>query len=70
MGERRGRVVEYDARRGLGVVEADDGRRFAFHCTRLEDREREPAVGAPVSFRLRAGHLGRWEADALAVRSA
>jgi len=70
MGERRGCVVEYDARRGLGVVEGDDGRRFGFHCARLEGRGRGPEAGTRVSFRLRAGHLGRWEADALRAGSA
>ncbi len=70
MGDRRGRVVEYDARRGLGTVEDEDGRRFGFHCTRLEDRERALAAGTPVSFRVRAGHQGAWEADALRVGSA
>jgi len=67
MGERPGRVVDYDARRGLGTVEDDRGRRFGFHCTALDDRDRELAAGTPVSFRVRAGHLGAWEADALRV---
>ena len=70
MGERPGRVVDYDARRGLGTVEDDRGRRFGFHCTALDDRDRELAAGTPVSFRVRAGHRGRWEADALRAGSA
>jgi cold shock CspA family protein len=65
MGERHGRVVDYDARRGLGTVEDGDGRRFGFHCTGLEDRDRELPAGTAVSFRVRAGHLGAWEADAV-----
>jgi cold shock CspA family protein len=69
MGERHGRVVDYDARRGLGTVEDDDGRRFGFHCTRLANHDRDLAAGTPVSFRVRAGHLGAWEADALQVSS-
>ena len=69
MGERSGRVVDYDARRGLGTVEDEDGRRFGFHCTRLADRDAELGAGTPVSFRVRAGHLGAWEADALRVGS-
>ena len=32
-----GRVVEFDDHRGLGEVEADDGRRFPFHCTAIAD---------------------------------
>ena len=63
-------MVDYDARRGLGTVEDDRGRRFGFHCTALDDRDRELAAGTPVSFRVRAGHLGAWEADALRVGSA
>jgi cold shock CspA family protein len=69
MGERQGRVVDYDARRGLGTVEDEGGRRFGFHCTRLADRDRELAAGTAVSFRVRAGQLGAWEADALRVGS-
>jgi hypothetical protein len=70
MGERQGRVVDYDPRRGLGTVEDGDGRRFGFHCTGLDDRDAEPAAGTPVSFRVVAGRLGAWEADAVRVGSA
>ena len=70
MGERDGRVVAYDPHRGLGTVEDDDGQRFSFHCTRLADRDREPPAGARVSFRVRAGHLGAWEADAVRAGAA
>jgi hypothetical protein len=70
MGARQGRVVDYDPARGLGTVEDADGRRFGFHGTRLEDRDAELAAGTPVSFRVVAGHLGAWEADAVRVGSA
>ncbi len=64
MTEQPGRVVAFDAHRGLGVVEADDGQqRFSFHCTRLVDGRRDVAVGTPVRFTVVPGHLGAWEAD-------
>jgi cold shock CspA family protein len=63
--ERAGRVVAFDTRRGIGAVEADDGRRFGFHCTRLAGDRRDIAVGTPVWFRVVPGHLGAWEADGL-----
>ncbi len=68
MTEQHGRVVDYDARRGLGTVEGDDGHRFGFHCTAVADESRDIPVGAPVSFRVGPGHLGAWEAAT--VRSA
>jgi len=60
-----GRVVAFDAARGLGTVETGDGRRYGFHCTRLTDHRRDIAVGTPVRFRVVPGHLGVWEADAV-----
>ena len=57
-----GRVVEFDAARGLGVVEDDDGTRHAFHCTRITDGSRSVPVGAVVRYSLVPGALGRWEA--------
>ncbi len=70
MQDRAGRVVAYDAERGLGAVEADDGERFSFHCTRLIDRGHDPRLGEAVTFRVVPGHLGRWEADAVRAGSA
>jgi cold shock CspA family protein len=65
MTPRDGRVVAFDAHRGLGTVEADDGQQFSFHCTRLADGTRDIALGAPVRFTVVPGHLGAWEADAV-----
>jgi cold shock CspA family protein len=65
MGEHQGRVVAFDARRGLGTVEAGDGRRLPFHCTRIADGSRTVPVGATVRFRIVPGLLGVWEADGL-----
>ena len=50
---------------GCGEVEADDGRRYPFHCTQIADGTRTIAVGTPVTFDVVPGHLGRWEAAAL-----
>jgi cold shock CspA family protein len=63
--KRVGRVVEFDERRGLGVVEGSDGARLPFHCTRIADRSRTVAVGAPVHYDVVPGPLGAWEATAV-----
>lgn len=60
-----GVVDDYDAATGLGHVRAVDGGRFAFHCTAIADGSRLIAVGATVTFVVRAGSLGRWEATDL-----
>ena len=60
-----GRVVAFDEHVGLGEIEADDGRRYPFHCTRIADGTRTIAVGADVTFEIEPGHLGRWEATAV-----
>jgi cold shock CspA family protein len=59
---RRGRVSDFDAHRGLGVVTADDGTAYPFHCTQLADDSRVIDVGAPVEFVVIPGGIGRWEA--------
>jgi cold shock CspA family protein len=58
-------VVAFDAHRGLGTIEADDGQRFGFHCVRIVDGSRDLALGAPVRFAVVPGQLGAWEADAV-----
>lgn len=60
--QRRGRVVSFDERRGLGEIDADDGRRFPFHCTAIADGTRSIPVGVEVGFRVEPGRLGQWEA--------
>lgn len=57
-------MVEFDDPRGLGVIEAD-GNRYPFHCTALLDGTRTVAEGTEVSFELRPGGMGRWEATAI-----
>ena len=59
----RGHVAGFDAGRGTGVVESDDGRQLPFHCTRLSDGSRTVDVGDPVVFEVGPGpEPGGWEA--------
>ena len=58
-------MSEFDPHRGLGVVTADDGTTFPFHCTQLADDSRAIDVGAPVEFVVMPGGIGRWEAGAI-----
>jgi len=60
--ERHGTVTEFDEARGLGVVTADDGAAYPFHCTQIADGTRTIAVGARVRFAVGPGLPGRWEA--------
>jgi CspA family cold shock protein len=60
-----GVVAEFDADKGFGSVEAEDGRRLFFHCTQIADGTRTIDVGTPVTFEVVAGHLGRYEATAV-----
>jgi len=62
-----GRVVAFDEPRGLGTIEAD-GASYPFHCTALLDGSRTIEVGAPVTFEVRAGGIGRWEATRVQKR--
>lgn len=59
---RRGTVTTFDDPRGIGVVTDDDGTEFPFHCTAVADGSRHVDEGAVVSFVMRPGHLGRYEA--------
>jgi CspA family cold shock protein len=60
-----GRVVEFDERRGLGVVESSAGTRYEFHCTAIADGTRTIAGDARVEFTLVPGPVGRFEAGAI-----
>ena len=58
-------VTEFDDERGLGVVRADDGRDFSFHCAAIADGTRNVEVGTRVVFCVVPGHGGRYEARAV-----
>ncbi|HEY9557433.1 MAG TPA: cold shock domain-containing protein [Acidimicrobiales bacterium] len=57
----RGTVKAFDEPRGLGEIEAD-GTTYPFHCTQIADGTRTIEVGAAVTFQVRPGPMGRWEA--------
>jgi cold shock CspA family protein len=63
-----GIVAEFDDPRGVGVARSDDGREFPFHCTAVADGSRTIEPGVSVTFEVRAGRLGRWEATAIRPR--
>ena len=60
-----GTVVAFDDERGLGEVEARDGRRYPFHCTAIADGTRSIPTGVSVDFDIVAGPVGRYEAAEL-----
>jgi cold shock CspA family protein len=58
----RGRVRSFDERRGVGEIESDDGKTFAFHATAIANGSRKIITGTPVEFDVEPGLPGRWEA--------
>jgi cold shock CspA family protein len=63
----RGAVTEFDEPRGLGMIEADDGHTFPFHCTALLDGTRTIDPGTPVVFEIRPAGMGRYEATRIST---
>ena len=63
---RRGTVERFDTATGLGEITGADGATYPFHATVIADGTRTIAVGTAVDFDVIAGHLGRWEAAAVA----
>ena len=67
--ERRGvegTVTAFDEHAGHGRVRSRDGRELFFHCTAIAGGSRTIEVGAAVTFTVRAGHHGAWEATEVA----
>lgn len=64
-----GVVASFDDPRGLGVVLADDGTEYPFHCTAIADGTRSIDEGAAVDFEVVAGRMGRWEAAKIRPRA-
>jgi cold shock CspA family protein len=60
-----GSVTEFDAQRGLGLIEGDDGARLSFHCTQIVDESRSVPVGTAVGYEVVPGQLGVWEARSI-----
>ena len=59
-------MEEFDAERGIGTVAPDGGGTpLFFHCTAIADGSRLIEPGTPVSYLVRPGLLGRWEATDL-----
>ena len=65
-----GRVVSFDAARGLGEVEGADGARFGFHATAIGDGSRHIEAGTTVAFSVAPGHGGRYEVRSLSALGA
>ena len=57
-----GRVASFDGAAGWGVIAADNGTEYPFHCTAIADGTRTVTAGIAVSFQLAPGHRGVWEA--------
>ena len=57
----QGEVTEFDEPRGLGTI-GSGGAAYPFHCTQIADGTRTIEVGSRVTFELRPGPMGRWEA--------
>ncbi|MFM8304281.1 MAG: hypothetical protein ACKOA9_08300 [Actinomycetota bacterium] len=62
-----GQVEAYDPVRGWGTILGADGARLGFHCTQIADGSRGIPVGVTVRYARVPGHLGTWEAAAVAV---
>jgi cold shock CspA family protein len=61
-----GRVISFDATRGLGTVADEAGAVYDFHATAIADGTRRIDAGAAVTFSLVPGHRGQFEARSLA----
>lgn len=67
-GTRDGTVSAFDDAAGVGSVTGDDGTEVPFHCVAVADGSRSIAEGTPVTYRIVAGHGGRWEAAEVSPR--
>ncbi|MXZ77098.1 MAG: cold-shock protein [Acidimicrobiia bacterium] len=63
-----GRVASFDDGTGWGVIAADGGIEYPFHCTAIADGTRTIEAGVAVSFRLTPGHRGQWEGAGVTPR--
>jgi cold shock CspA family protein len=58
----RGHIESFDDDRGDGLVRADNGEAFYFHCVNIADGSRHVERGQTVSLRRAVGHLGHDQA--------
>ena len=63
-----GTVSSFDDAAGLGMITADDGTTFEFHCTAIADGSRTIAVDTAVDFEPRPAGHGTYEAGAITPR--
>ncbi|MCY3578139.1 MAG: cold shock domain-containing protein [bacterium] len=63
-----GAVSRFDDTTGWGVVEAQNGVAYPFHCTAIADGSRMIEPGIAVTFHLTPGHRGVWEAAGVTPR--
>ena len=64
-----GTVADFDEARGIGHVQPEDGTvALSFHCTQLADASRTILPGTLVTYEVRVGLPGRWEAGAVTRR--
>lgn len=68
-GSASGVVATFDEARGIGMIETADATQYFFHCTQIANGTRSIETGAAVTFEVRPGRLGRWEAAAVTPRS-
>ncbi len=62
---RIGRVLRFEAERGLGVLAEAGGTELPFHCTAIADGSRMIEEGTRVAYVVVPGRLGRLEARGL-----
>ncbi len=60
-------MASFDEPRGLGTIDAE-GTVYPFHCTAIADGTRTIDEGTEVTFEVRPGGLGRWEATQITSR--
>jgi cold shock CspA family protein len=63
-----GTVTDFDDFAGWGTVTDGAGIERFFHCTTIADGTRTIAVGTEVTFEVRPGAAGSWEATRLTPR--
>ena len=61
----RGIVESFDDPRGIGVIRANGGAGYGFHCTSIAGEGRTIAEGVEVTFTVVPGRHGQWEASGI-----